>query len=73
MIVGEELANVADGTVLMAEFRVARHHVSDGFHAVRVRLGDRRHGHGSSFSVVVSRVAAAPEEGTGIPDCGSSG
>src|SRR5579872_5558110 len=33
----------------------------------------QRYGNGSSFSVVVSRVAAAPEEGAGIPDCGSSG
>ena len=54
MIVGEELTNVANGAVLMTEFRVAHHHVSDGFHAVRVGLGDQRYGHGSFFSVVMS-------------------
>jgi len=54
VIVGEESANVANRTVLMTEFRVLHHHVSDGFHAVRVRLGDQRYGHGSFFSVVMS-------------------
>jgi hypothetical protein len=38
-----------------------------------VGSGDQRYGHGSSFSVVVSQVAAAPEEAAGIPDRGSSG
>jgi len=54
VIVGEKLTNVANRTVLMTESRVAHHHVSDGFHAVRVGLGDLRYGHGSFFSVVMS-------------------
>ena len=54
MIVGEELTNVANGAVLMTEFRVAHHHVGDGFHAVRADFSDQRYGHGSFFSVVMS-------------------